>query len=47
MKNNHPKFEVADIFRIYGDQFRQNIKLPVAHLKVMRHIRNLDLGQVS
>ncbi len=47
MKNNHPKFEVADIFRIYGDQFRQNIKLPVAQLKVMRHIeicRTAELG---
>ena len=47
MKNNNPRFEVADIFRIYGDQFRQNIKLPVAQLKVMRHIeicRTAELG---
>ena len=47
MKNNNPKFEVADIFRLYGDQFRQNIKLPVAQLKVMRHIeicRTAELG---
>jgi len=39
--------EVADIFRLYGDQFRQNIKLPVAQLKVMRHIevcRTAELG---
>jgi len=47
MKNNNPKFEVADIFRFYGDQFRQNIKLPVDQLKVMRHIeicRTAELG---
>jgi hypothetical protein len=47
MKNNNPKFEVADIFRLYGDQFRQNNKLPNEKLKVMRHIeicRTAELG---
>jgi len=47
MENNNPKLEVADIFRLYGDQFRQNIKLPVAQRKVMRHIevcRTAELG---
>jgi len=47
MKNNHPKFEVADIFRLYGEQFRQNHKLSNAQLKVMRHIeicRTAELG---
>ena len=42
-----PILEVADIFRLYGDQFRQNIKLPLAQLKVMRHIeicRTAELG---
>jgi hypothetical protein len=39
--------EVADIFRLYGEQFRQNKRLPNAQLKVMRHIeicRTADLG---
>ena len=47
MKNNNPKFEVADIFRLYGEKFRQNNKLPNLHLKVMRHIetcRTAELG---
>lgn len=38
MKNNSPKFEVADIFHLYGEAFRQNNELPISHLKVMRHI---------
>jgi predicted Zn-ribbon and HTH transcriptional regulator len=47
MKNNNPKFEVADIFRLYGEGFRQNNKLSNAQLKVMRHIeicRTAELG---
>jgi len=47
MKNNNPKFEVADIFRLHGNAFRQNNKLPTAKLKVMRHIeicRTAELG---
>ncbi len=47
MKNNNPKFEVADIFRLYGEQFRRNNKLPNEKLKVMRHIeicRTAELG---
>jgi len=47
MKNNNPKFEVADIFRLYGEGFRQNNKLSIAQLKVMRHIevcRTAELG---
>jgi len=47
MQNNNPKLEVADIFRLYGEQFRQNNKLPNAQLKVMRHIetcRTAELG---
>ncbi len=34
-QNNH---EVADIFRIYGESYRQNHSLPYDHIKVMRHI---------
>ena len=47
MKNNNQKFEVADIFRLYGEQFRRNNKLPNEKLKVMRHIeicRTAELG---
>ena len=38
MKNNKPKFEVADVFHRYGETFRLNNKLSKAQLKVMRHI---------
>ncbi len=39
MMNTHQSSsEVADIFRRYGEQFRQNKRLPNATLKVMRHI---------
>jgi putative transposase/transposase-like zinc-binding protein len=38
MKNNSPKLEVADVFRRYGDSYRMRNKLPIAKLKVMRHI---------
>ncbi|MCP4050458.1 MAG: hypothetical protein GY730_07110, partial [bacterium] len=34
-QKNH---EVADIFRIYGESYRQNHSLPYDHIKVMRHI---------
>jgi integrase/recombinase XerD len=33
-----PNYEVADIFRQYGPQYRSNHRLPAAHLKVMRDI---------
>lgn len=38
MNTNQSNPEVADIFRLYGEQFRQNKRLPNAALKVMRHI---------
>lgn len=41
------KFEVADVFRLYGKGFRQQNKLSSAQLKVMRHIetcRSATLG---
>lgn len=37
MKGN-PRFEVADVFRRYGESFRQQNRLSNAQLKVMRHI---------
>lgn len=33
-----PNYEVADIFRHYGAQYRSNHRLSVAHLKVMGDI---------
>lgn len=33
-----PKFELADIFREYGPEYRQSHSLPLTHLKVMRAI---------
>jgi hypothetical protein len=41
------KNEVADVFRLYGESFRQNHSLSYAQLKVMRHIeicRTAELG---
>jgi len=32
--------EVADIFRLYGQQFRQQYKLPLRHLRAMNAIKN-------
>ncbi|NVM26817.1 MAG: IS91 family transposase [Desulfobacterales bacterium] len=43
--NNKP--EVADIFRIYGNDYRKNHSLPYVHKKVMHHIkvcRTAELG---
>jgi predicted Zn-ribbon and HTH transcriptional regulator len=36
--NKKNQLEVADVFRLYGDQYRQKHKLPGEHIKVMRHI---------
>ena len=49
-KNSHPlrkQWEVADIFRLYGDSYRQSNPLPYEKIKVMRHIescRTAELG---
>jgi len=37
-ENGKEKFEVADIFRLYGQDYRLNNPLPYDHIKVMRHI---------
>lgn len=42
-----PRYEVGDIFRMYGPSYRQEHALPLSHLKVMRAIeicRTSDLG---
>jgi predicted Zn-ribbon and HTH transcriptional regulator len=42
-----PRYEVADIFRTYGPQYREKVSLPRSHLKVMRAIetcRTAELG---
>ncbi len=47
MKRTDDKPEVADIFRIYGNDYLKNHTLPYAHKKVMRHItvcRTAELG---
>jgi len=41
------KFEVADVFRLYGDSYRQSNSLPYEKIKVMHHIevcRTAPLG---
>ncbi len=47
MKRQDNKPEVADIFRIYGNDYLKNHSLPYAHKKVMHHIkvcRTAELG---
>jgi predicted Zn-ribbon and HTH transcriptional regulator len=47
MKRDDNKPEVADIFRIYGNDYSKTHSLPYAHEKVMRHItacRTAKLG---
>jgi hypothetical protein len=47
MKRADDKPEVADIFRVYGNDYLKNHSLPYAHKKVMRHItvcRTAELG---
>ena len=42
-----PSYEVGDIFRTYGQLYRQKHSLPVSHLKVMHAIeicRTAELG---
>jgi hypothetical protein len=45
--NNKVRWEVADIFRLYGDTYRQSNSLPYEQIKVMHHIeicRTAELG---
>jgi len=47
MKKDDNKPEVADIFRIYGNDYSKNHSLPYTHKKVMHHItvcRTAELG---
>lgn len=37
-EERRPRWEVADIFRLYGDQYRRLHPLPLSHLKVMKNI---------
>jgi len=36
--NNRQQWEVADIFHLYGDHYRQSNSLPYEKIKVMHHI---------
>jgi predicted Zn-ribbon and HTH transcriptional regulator len=38
LESARPRYEVADIFREYGEQYRRNHSLPLSHLKVMHAI---------
>ena len=45
--NNREQLEVADIFHLYGDTYRQSNSLPYEKIKVMHHIevcRTSELG---
>jgi len=39
-KKQRPRWEVADIFRLYGEQYRREHPLPLSHLKVMHNIQS-------
>src|SRR6266853_1060458 len=36
---SRPRWELADVFRLYGETYRRSHKLPAAHLKVMHAIQ--------
>ena len=38
-QNDKEKVEVADVFRLYGQDYRLNNHLPYDHIKVMHHIQ--------
>ena len=45
--NNRGQWEVADIFHLHGDTYRQSNSLPYEKIKVMHHIevcRTAELG---
>ncbi len=39
-KTERPRWEVADVFRRFGEDYRKTKSLPGAHLKVMQHIED-------
>ena len=41
------KFEVADVFRLYGDSYRQSNSLPYEKIKVMHHIEVCRTAQLG
>jgi hypothetical protein len=45
--NNREQCEVADIFRLYGDGFRQSNSLPYEKIKVMHHIEICRTAQLG
>lgn len=36
--SKRPRFEVADVLRLFGSEYRAKRRLPIEHLKVMQHI---------
>ncbi|UCG99990.1 MAG: IS91 family transposase [Deltaproteobacteria bacterium] len=45
--NNKEKCEVADIFHLYGDSYRQSHSLPYEKIKVMHHIEVCRTAQLG
>ena len=39
LESARPRYEVADIFREYGEQYRRSHSLPLSDLKVMHAIK--------
>ena len=40
LESARPRYEVADIFREYGEQYRRSHSLPLSDLKVMHAIED-------
>lgn len=38
--NSRPRWDLAEVFRLYGNRYRQSRKLPAVHLKAMRAIQS-------
>jgi hypothetical protein len=45
--NNREQWEVADIFHLYGDHYRQSNSLPYEKIKVMHHIEVCRTAQLG
>ena len=44
---SQPRWEVADVFRQYGEAYRATHALPLSHLKVMRAVESCRTGELG
>ena len=44
---NRPRWELADVFRAHGEEYRRRHRLPLTHLKVMRAVENCRTARMG